>query len=249
MNDLAHRIAAFNRFPIRYVNADWVPDGWKAIWVRALLDGGRAEVRLGEELLRHWSLDPGPCFDFGSFGHKLALVDAAPLRRTVFLAGLARHGERISRLLERSRVMDFRKQVGEDAYRFAMFRAPLIAGSLGTMGVTEPEAGKAQEGDASACPDFDWKALAMRAGLRMLGACLAAGPSGLAGRAALKFPRESAAVLLRERESGSQGSGPETRAPETSGPAASRPDAEAFARMFRKILAQEVDPAWDALLS
>jgi hypothetical protein len=181
-----------------------------------LRDGGRAEASLGEAMLKTWKLDQRPCFDFAAPSRRIALVDAAPLQRTVLLAGLARHADEVSRIMERSKVMELKAQVGEEAYKFAVFRAPLLAGPL------------AQGGNAMAAAATDWKSKCMASGMGMFGACLAGGSPGLAGRAGLKFPREYAPYM---RAGGGEGS------------------TEGYVRLFRKVLAQEVDPAWDNMLS
>lgn len=212
---LAERISEFNRFPARYAHPSWVPEGWAGAWMKGCMDGGRGERRLGEELLKAWRLDARPCLEFDAPALRLALVDPEPLLRAVMLAGLARHGDEIARMLERSRVKAFREEVGEGAYRFAVYRAPLLAGSLGA-------------GDPRAGGGGDWRSRSLASGLRMLAACLAGGPPGLAARAGLKVPRKYAGFL------GGGDGGERVRA---------------YARLFRKVLAQEVDPAWDSLLS
>jgi hypothetical protein len=173
------------------------------------------EARLGEGLLGAWKLDARPCFDFAPPARRLVLLDPAPLRRTVLLAGLARHADEISRLVERSRVRALKEQVGEAAYLFVMHRAPLLAGPL-TGGADDAAAGR------------DWSARALAAGLGMLGACLGADHAGVLARVLVKFPRDCAPYL---------------------GAGGGRGTAEGYLRLFRKVLAKEVDPAWDDLLS
>ncbi|MDB5104443.1 MAG: type secretion protein [Fibrobacteres bacterium] len=213
---LAAGIALFNRYPLRYAHESWIPASWERTLLESCRDGGRSETRLGEELLRHWKLDPRPCFAFGAPLARFALVEPESLRRTVSWTGLARHADEISRMVERSKVMAFRNQVGEEAWRFSVFRAPLLAGSLAS--------GSRQGGKA----DGDWSHRAMASGLLMLGACLAGSPSCLSGRVALKFPREFSGFLEAGKAYG---------------------EADGYFRLFRRILVQEVDPAWDSLLS
>lgn len=213
---LAGKAMEFNRYPLRYAHPSWVPAKWQGPWMERLRDGGRAEASLGEALLKHWKVDTRPCFEFAAPSKRLALVDGDPLRKTVLLAGIARHADEVSRIMERAKVMELKSQVGEDAYKFAVFRAPLLAGPL------------AQGGNSMAAAATDWKAKCMASGMGMFGACLAGGPPGLAGRAGLKFPREYAPYM---RAGGGEGS------------------TEGYVRLFRKVLAQEVDPAWDSMLS
>lgn len=213
--DLQRRIAAFNRYPTRSLHPSWIPAGWDPAWLARHTDGGRAESRLGEAVLRHWELDAKPCFDFDRPAHRLALVDRGPLERLAYLAGLARHADAISRTLERDKVLELRRQLGEEGYRFAVFRAPLLAGSLGADASGVPAAGP-------------WPVRAMAAGLRMLAECLSGAPAGLVARAALKFPRMDAHLLASR---------------------AGFSPVEAYARLFRRILVKEIDPAWDSLLS
>lgn len=213
--DLARRISAFNRYPTRYLHPSWIPSGWDPAWLERHRDGGRAEARLGEAVLRHWKLDAKPCFDFDRPAHRLALVDREPLERLAYLAGLARHADAISRTLERDKVLELRRQLGEEGYRFAAFRAPLLAGSLGAAAAGVPAVGP-------------WPVRAMAAGLRMLAECLSGAPAGLVSRAALKLPRKDAHLLVSRG-----GFSP----------------VEAYARLFRRILVKEIDPAWDSLLS
>ena len=182
---LADKAAEFNRYPTRYAHPSWMPDGW-APWVDRL--AGRAdsvakglEAKLGEGLLAEWELDARPCFDFAPPARRLVLMDAAPLRRTVLLAGLARHADEINRMMERGRVRELKEQVGEAAYLFVMHRAPLLAGPL-TAGANAASRGRS------------WSARALAAGLGMLGACLG-DHAGLAARVVVKFPRDFAPYL------------------------------------------------------
>lgn len=210
---LAEAVSDFNRFPTRYAHASWWPKGWNDGPAGLAGDGGRAETRMGEILLRRWGLDARPCFGFDALPGRLALVDPEPLNRLVLLAGLARHAEEISRILERTRVQAIRRQLGEEAYAFAVFRAPLIAG---TLGIGSP---------GTVAPDMGTRAVAT--GLGMLAACWQGGRASVS-RLALKFPRAYTRFLA---------------------PTGDGRSAEAFARLFRKILIQEVDPAWDSLIS
>ena len=211
---LAPKAAEFNRYPTRYAHSSWIPENWGPRMQR-MTGNGRAEAKLGESLMGAWKLDARPCFDFAHPARRMALMDAAPLQRTVLLAGLARHADEISRLMERSRVMDLKNQVGDDAYKFVTFRASLLAGPLAA-------------GGNAAAPGHDWRARSMAAGLGMFGACLGGGRDGVAARVGLKFPREYAPFLAA---GGGEGS------------------VDGYMRLFRKVLAQEVDPAWDNLLS
>jgi hypothetical protein len=204
----------FNRYPMRYAHPSWIPEGWGP-WAARLAGQDRAEAGLGRGLFEVWGLDARPCFDFAPPARRLALLDAAQLRRTVMLAGLARLAGEISRLVERSRVLELKEQVGEAAYRFVTQRAPLLAGPL-------------TEGANAASAGTDWRERALAAGLGMLGACLGTEHAGVAARAALKFPRVYSPYL---GAGGGQGTN------------------EGYLRLFRRVLAKEVDPAWDALLS
>jgi hypothetical protein len=212
---LAERAIGFNRYPQRYAHPSWIPETWGP-WMGKLPAGSKSEASLGRGLLRHWGLAETPCFDFTTPARRLALIEGEPLRRTLLLAGVARHADAIARLMERSKVKELKEQVGEDAYKFAMFRAPLLAGPL------------AAGGNEAAPAGADWKTRCMAAGMGMFGACLAGGPAGLSARAVLKFPREYAPYFGAGGGEGTQ---------------------EGYLRLFRRILAQEVDPAWDSLLS
>jgi hypothetical protein len=76
--------------------------------------------------------------------------------------------------------------------------------------------------------DGDWNHRALATGLMLLGASLSGQPGCLTGRTALKFPRQFAGYLEAGKCYG---------------------QAEGCARLIRKVLIQEVDPAWDSLLS
>jgi hypothetical protein len=177
----AGKAAEFNRYPTRYAHPSWIPEGW-APWLPRLAGRGRAEAELGQGLLKAWGLDGRPCFDFAPSARRLALLDATPLRRTVLLAGLARHAGEISKLMERGRVLELKEQVGEAGYRFVTLRAPLLAGPLA-------------EGAGTMAEGSDWLTRSWAAGLGMLGACLGAEHAGLAARLTVKFPRDCAPYL------------------------------------------------------
>ena len=212
--NLGVRISEFNRFPTRYAHPSWWPAGWGWDWKGKFPETSRAETRLGESLLRHWDFPAAPCFSFDPPARRLALLDPVPLNRLVLLAGLARHADEISRILVRNDVKELRRQVGEDAYKFVIFKAPLLTGPLGA-------------GDG-APPVPDWTARALFSGLSMLTTVLGQDALDIRGRVGLKFSR---AVI---------GAWDGRRCPEP---------VESIFRLFRKVLLQEVDPAWDAIFS
>lgn len=218
--DLARSIQLFNWYPATYAHATWIPPLWSrtlgAEPIRTAIGKSRAGIRLGEALLGVWGLDARPCLDFDGIGSRLALLDPQALDRLVYYAGLARHAEEISQVLERSRVVALRGLLGEVAYRFAMNRASLLAGHLATQPPLAPS------------PGSDMKTRAIAAGLGMLAACLEGSPPGMLSRLRLKFPRNRSALLVASP--------------------GERPIA-GYMRLFRKILNQEVAPAWDSLLS
>ena len=179
---LADRALEFNRYPTRYAHPSWMPEGW-APWVARMAGNEVLEADLGRSLLQTWDLDASPCFEFAPPARRLALLDPAILRRTVLLAGLARHADEISRLIERERVRELKEQVGEAAYRFVMLRAPLLAGPL---------AGGASQ---VAAQEKDWRMRSLAAGLGMLGSCLGPDHAGLTARVLVKFPRDCAPYM------------------------------------------------------
>jgi hypothetical protein len=74
----------------------------------------------------------------------------------------------------------------------------------------------------------DWPSRAMEAGLALFAATLGETPPQMAGRVRLKFPRALADRL---------------------DPEAGRGSPQAALRILKKLLAQEVDPAWESSLS
>ena len=211
---LAQRISEFNRFPTRYAHPSWWPQGWGPDWKKGIIADSRSEARLGEAMLQHWELPYRPCFDFGAPMRRLALLDPAPLNRLVLLAGLARHAEEISRIIVRSQVQKLRFQIGEEAYKFVLLRAPLLTGQL-------------PAGDG-ATETTDWAERATFTGLSMLSACLGPELQIMSGRVSLKFSRGMIEAWDVK---------PCPEAPEV------------LFRLFRKVLLQEVEPAWDVIFS
>jgi hypothetical protein len=89
-------------------------------------------------------------------------------------------------------------------------------------------AGPLAEGANAESEGSDWFTRSLAAGLGMLGVCLGAEHGGVSARVAVKFPRACAPYL---------------------GAGGGRGTADGYLRLFRRVLAMEVDPAWDALLS
>ena len=119
----------FNLYPIRYAHPSWIPNGWDRAKALCGQVPGRPEVRLSIKLLLHWDLADQTCFSFGEVSRRIALADPATLERTAFLGGLAVHWESISRILEREAVQEIRGEIGTEAYRFSLFRAPILVGN------------------------------------------------------------------------------------------------------------------------
>lgn len=183
---LLPRVMDFLQYPGRYTHPSWAPPEWGNL---RRLSGPRAEARLGRALLEAAGLPAGTDIAFRHPGHRLALADGAALERAAFLGGLAVLSSEIAQVLERDRVLALRADLGVDDYRFALHKAPFLAGA------TLAQAYRPREGS--------WRERSRRAGLRLLGGCFPGAPAGLMARLKLKLPR----AFAREIDAGAEAGG------------------------------------------
>lgn len=180
-------VREFNLFPLRYAHESWIPAGWPALPVE-LLGGGRVEARMSAHFLLKLGFTDEAVFAFGEPNRRIALLDPVSLDRVAFLTGTALHWEAISKVFERDDVRAIKAEIGEDAYRFAILKAPILAGKA-----------------AADLGDHGYAGLGWamrRLGAEFIAAGMAGAPRALRARLALKFPREFADLFLAHRPGG-----------------------------------------------
>lgn len=170
-------IYVFNLLPARYVHASWLEAfGGAAAWA-PLRDRRRAEPLLSQMLLEQLGPDRRLVLDFADPAARLALIDGSDLSTLIDRAGLTVHRAALASLIDRAQVLPARHALGEEAWEFALRRAPLLA---------PPE--------RTAPPALVLERMPEQiraSGLRCLAEALAGQPAALLKRVMLKLPRRS----------------------------------------------------------
>ena len=163
----------FNRRPVAYVDPARIaadePSLPAEAW-RRLLATPRLSARLSQRILARYGLLGRELWDFEPRRRRLALLDAAALRRIAVRAGALLHAAAISRIVLRERVLAVRALIGDDGHAFALRRAPFLS-----LPARLPEA-------------RDPAVVIERDGLSCLAAWLEREPEALAQRVRLRFP-------------------------------------------------------------
>lgn len=170
---LFFEVLRFNLEPACYADPDrlavlW-PDGLSGAHWGRLLGAPRLAGRLSRHLLDRLGLGQDACWDFAPPRRRLALLPAAEITRIARFAGCFLAARAIAKVIARDAVAELRRQLGDDAYVFAVKRASFMA---------PPESGG---------PGLDAAAIE-RDGFACLGHWLAGEPPALALRLRLKLP-------------------------------------------------------------
>jgi hypothetical protein len=121
----------FNLQPAAYADPERLAALWPgeldaAQW-RRLLEARRLKCRLSEHLIERFGLATDSCWDFAPPRRRLALLSAAELTRIARFAGCFLNARAITKVITRSAVQELRRQIGDDAYIFAVKRATFLA--------------------------------------------------------------------------------------------------------------------------
>lgn len=174
---LFRRIYEFNLLPSRYLHASWAEALFEPGLWRRLKETPRCEAPLCRLILEKMDLADSFHLDFADPGARLALLDYGVLERLALHAGLLREGAAVRAEIGRDGVLALRRALGEEAYAFALHRAPLLA----------PPRPAAEEGGPAGAAGL--RRRAEEAGWRLVMAVASGFPPALHRRFALKLPR------------------------------------------------------------
>lgn len=173
-------IYEFNMRPSRYIHASWAealftPELW-----RRLRQTRSAERSLSRMVLHDLDLAGSfPAAIFAQPAARLALLDSDTVERTALYIGIVVNSARLRRSIGRKEVARLRQALGEDAYLFAVQRAPLLA----------PRQEPAEADDAFQA-SADLPERLRRSGATVLARALAGLPAEVLKRFRLKLPRQ-----------------------------------------------------------
>jgi hypothetical protein len=132
-DDAALGIAAlaFNLVPAAYAHPQRLANeeassGLPAATWRRLLACERLAGRLSQRLLARLDAAGPPCWDFGPPLRRLALLPSSELARVARFVGAYLHAGAVRSVIARTPLMALRAAIGEDAYAFAVKRAPFL---------------------------------------------------------------------------------------------------------------------------
>lgn len=179
---LFRRIYEFNLLPSRYLHASWVEALFEPGLWRRLAAMPRCEAPLCRLILEKTDLAGSFHDDFDDAPARLALLDHAVLERLALHAGLLREGAAVRAAIGRDRVLALRAALGEEAYAFALHRAPLLA----------PPVPGLPDGPGGDMAPEELRRRAGQAGWRLVMAVASGFPPALRRRFALKLPRGAA---------------------------------------------------------
>jgi len=134
-DDLLIKITRFNWLPASYVEASWLSP-WiqpgQLIAIRNHNDASRSLNRFLLESPEPLAAVPDEVFSapFPQLLLQLLLWPKARIYELVVLSGLALNHLRIKQIICREAQQRFKKTFSEDAYRFALQRAPFLLGSM-----------------------------------------------------------------------------------------------------------------------
>lgn len=171
-------IFEFNLAPSAWVHESWIPVPLKPPRFEKLKRSAGARRRLSRLILREHGLEGDFCFDFREERKRLALLDGVTLERLALFTGIALNAHRIAKTIDRASVLQLKKSIGDDGYRFALKKVPFLLNSI-----PRPGAGGGP-GDPAGFREF-----ALACGRTALEECLAGASPALRKRFAMKFPR------------------------------------------------------------
>ena len=125
---LPYPIWEFNYKPERYVHKTWLVDLPNAELLLKLIhvNEGDDETRLSHHLMSQLGFNGKFFFDFADPITKLALWSGTDLQDFVKYLGVMYYYREVRQVIERSKVLAYRKALGDDLYTFALERASVL---------------------------------------------------------------------------------------------------------------------------
>lgn len=176
--DLAKRVHEFNCHPAAYAHPSWLEALMSQQVFATLLTTRRGAARLSQCLLSRHRLADEFWYDFSQRRLRFALLPPDLLLKLVDCCGLVFQHRRIAATVGSSARSIIKKQIGENAYTFALKRAPLIRGHLKKVD------GPVWDGDSA------YGAFIRQSGLAYFLSHFYEAPTAIAGRLTFKFSQE-----------------------------------------------------------
>lgn len=169
------QIAAFNFSPLSYIHESWLATLPGHQLLGTLKDNQRVGRRLSAYVLERLNLDAQYLFDFSDPFSRLVLIETDQLARLVIHLGLCINSEFIRHIVLRNELAQVKADIGENAYRFALKRAP----HLGPIPIS------LRRGTANR---DDYRANCIASGMRCLGVAYSSAERALTGRLVVRLP-------------------------------------------------------------
>lgn len=125
-DSLEFSICEFNFLPLRYIHSSWLETVRRGTLLSKFRGCRRTEQRLSRYLLAEFELHGQYWFDFSDPCKCIALLDGNKLAQLVLYTGLAVNAARIKGTILGKEVLKLRRDLGEDAYLFALKDASLF---------------------------------------------------------------------------------------------------------------------------
>lgn len=173
---LFHLIHDFNHYPVNYVHPSHLINFVQEPLLSKIQKSQRASYMLSQRVLELIGVSRDFFYDFSDVRLRLALIDPATLNRLYLVAGAACCSDQITHVIDRDSLRYLKEHLGEDLYRFAIKRAPLL--------VTEEQKPKMHHMYGSVEAIFQ---NVLSSGQACFELCLAGEPKALLNRFMLKF--------------------------------------------------------------
>jgi hypothetical protein len=123
---LAKEGAAFLYFPNRYIHESWRADMMQPPVWELLAGAGRTEGRLASFVAERAGLAPPAPVGFDAPQDRFCLLPWEAVRKVAQRTGLVLNAARFGKVIDGKLVARIRRDLGGEAYEFALRRAPLI---------------------------------------------------------------------------------------------------------------------------
>ncbi|OED39677.1 hypothetical protein AB833_14440 [Chromatiales bacterium (ex Bugula neritina AB1)] len=185
--DLFQKVAEFNLYLVRYVDASWLTTVKYSPLVRQLRQAGNTDFHLSHYLLTQFSLHDEFDYDFEEPIKRIVLADAEIILSTAFYIGIILNESVIRNAIRKDERTALEGCLGGDAYRFAVKKAQFISRTASQYGPSLL---------------IDWNHLErfkhylQTSGLQVIGKTFSNAPEAFKKRLELKLPQECQSVLL-----------------------------------------------------
>ncbi|MBI1247957.1 hypothetical protein GC197_08975 [bacterium] len=183
---LLTKVHDFNCHVARHIHSQRFTQFLPLAILSALCDSRRGERKLSRWAVEQWQLSPEGIWDFQEPYRRVALLLPTQMDRLIRYLSATVHTAQISRAIDRRTLTQFKEVLGEEAYTFAIKRAPLLSRlvpeSLQSSTGIEPER-------------------MLDSGLACLGMLLADCPAELIRRTTLKLEENQSIEPIRDADS------------------------------------------------